>query len=100
MDGPIYVFFRFRWTAAWYQLSPTEQDALQAKIGDLGPRFGSTTFLIYKSSWSNERWFAFGVQEFPDVQSVQKYSAALEELGWLRYIDSETMLGTAWPSDG
>ena len=99
MNGPIFKFFRLRWTSAWYELGKAEQDAVMAKNSDLRQQFGIKMTLLCNSSWSNERWMAFGVEEFPDMDSVHKHSAALQELEWFRYIDSETMLGTAWPSD-
>ena len=99
MNGPIYKFFRLRPTTAWYQLSKAEQDAVMAKIGDLEKQFGVKVLQVCNSSWSNERWTAFGVEEYPDVESVRKHDAAIRELGWFRYVDAETMLGTAWPSD-
>lgn len=36
-----------------------------------------------------------GLEEFPDMQAVANYNAALLALGLFRYVDSETMLGTA-----
>ena len=36
----------------------------------------------------------FGVEEFPDIEAVQKHTQMLEELGHFRYIDSITVLGT------
>jgi hypothetical protein len=95
MDGPIYVFFRGRFTEAWYQLSQTEKDNLLAKIDAQGKPFGLKRVLMCNSRWSNERWQVFGVEEFPDIATYQKYNIALEEADWFRYIDSETMLGTA-----
>ena len=95
MDGPIYVFFRVRLTEAWYQLSPTERDNLLAKIVELGKPYGVKRIINCNSRWSNERWAEFGVEEFPDIAAYHKYNTALEEAGWYRYIDSETMLGTA-----
>jgi hypothetical protein len=96
MDGPIYVFFRARPTEAWYQLSQTEKDNLFAKIDALGEPFGLKRVVNCNSRWSNERWVTFGVEEFPDIAAYQKYNSALEQADWYRYIDSETMLGTAW----
>jgi hypothetical protein len=96
MDGPIYVFFRARFTAAWYQLSQTEKDNLLAENDALGKQFGYKQLIMCNSRWSNERWYGFGVEEFPNMATFQKYNVALEESGWFRYVDSETMLGTAW----
>jgi hypothetical protein len=96
MNGPIYLFYRARPTDAWYQLSKTERDNLLAKIDAIGQQFGLKRVVNCNSRWSNERWFIFGVEEYPDLATYQNYSTALEEADWYRYVDSETMLGTAW----
>lgn len=95
MNGPIYKFFRVRWTAAWYHLSQAERDAMLAKIGDLGKQYGVKQMLVCNSSWSNEGWSGFGVEEYPDMDTLYKHNAALLEAEWFQYFDSETMLGTA-----
>ena len=48
--------------------------------------------------WSSEQWVMFGVEEFPDIEAVQKHTEDLWELEWFRYMDSTSMLGTEWPS--
>jgi hypothetical protein len=95
MEGPIYKFYRVRFIEAWYQLSQAEKDNLMAKGEELSKQFGGKLLTLCNSSWSNERWTAFGIEEYPDMASVQKHNAALAQLDWFRYIDCETMLGTA-----
>jgi hypothetical protein len=34
-----------------------------------------------------------GVEEFPNIEAVQKYMAALQELNWNRYVESTNVLG-------
>jgi hypothetical protein len=34
------------------------------------------------------------VEEFPDIEAVQKHTADLNELDWFRYLDSMTLLGS------
>jgi hypothetical protein len=96
MEGPIYKFARIRFIEAWYQLSQSERDKLLAKLEELKKQFGVTTGPVCDISWSNERWSAFVVEVFPDMASVQKYNAGLVEVDWFRYVDVETILGTAW----
>jgi hypothetical protein len=36
------------------------------------------------------------VEEFPDVDAVQDFAEALIDVGWARYLDSRTSLGTAF----
>jgi hypothetical protein len=46
------------------------------------------------STWASEQWQFFGVHEFPDIEAVQKNTAALQELNWFRYVEAVTTLGT------
>jgi hypothetical protein len=39
-------------------------------------------------------WSAFGVEAFPDIEAVQKYTALLNEFNWFRYSESITLLGS------
>lgn len=95
MQGPIYKFHRLRVTEAFYALTQDERDALLAKIGELQVQHGVKTIATCDSSWHDERWMRFGLEEFPDMQTVVTYNAALLALGLFRYVDGETMLGTA-----
>ncbi|HXF62123.1 MAG TPA: DUF6616 family protein [Caldilineaceae bacterium] len=94
MATPIYKYFRLRWREAWYQLSQDEQQAILAKIEAAMNESGGKTVILCRSDWSNERWSGFGVEEFPNIEAVQQYAERLDGLGWFRYFDGETMLGT------
>jgi hypothetical protein len=96
MDGPIYKFFRVRFIEAWYQLSQAEKDKLFAQNTALQKQFGIKSLALCNSSWSNERWTAFGIEEYPDMTTVEQFNAALVKEDWFRYIETETMLGTVW----
>lgn len=93
MTGPIYKFYRVRPTEAYYQLDPTARQALLAKIESIGQETGAKSILQCSSSWSNECWMVFGVEEFADLEAVKRHQDALEAVDWFRYIESETMLG-------
>ena len=94
MQGPIYKFYRLRPTEAFYALTQAERDALLAKVRELQVQHGVKTIVTCNSAWNDERWMNFGLEEFPDMQTVVDYTAALNALNLLRYVDSETMLGT------
>ena len=49
---------------------------------------------ICSAAWSNERWPFFGVEEFPDLEAVQRHEHIPTDLNWARYIASRTTLGT------
>ena len=95
MAGPVYKMFRARWKEAWFALSKEEQDALTAKVVDALKQAGGKSLVFCDSRWSSEQWWGFGVEEFPDIEAVQQHIKLLEELHWMRYVESETLLGTA-----
>ena len=95
MAGPIYKMFHARMTEAWFQLSKEEQDALFKKVEEAATKVGGKSMIICDSSWMSEKWWFWGVEEYPNIEAVQEYAKQLNELNWFRYCDSETLLGTA-----
>ena len=100
MAGPIYHMFRARWKEAWFQLSKEERDTIFDKIGEALNKVGGKPVIICDSSWDSEQWWFWGVEEYPSIEAVQEHARLLNEVEWLRYVDSETLLGTAVPPDG
>ena len=95
MAGPIYKLWMAKFTEAWYQLSQEEQSSLLAKVNEALEQVGGKRSIYCESAWSSEQWLGFGVEEFPDIEAVQKHTALLNELNWPRYITSMTLLGTS-----
>ena len=91
---PIYKLYKLRWTDAWYQLSEEEQKTLLDKVVAVCDRVGGHKIVDCKAGWASESWHFFGVEEYPNMDSVQEHRRLLEELDWFRYIDSDSMLGT------
>lgn len=83
-----------RMSEAWYQLSPEQQAELFAKLGEERNRAGCKVVILCDSSWSSDHALFFGVEEFPDLDAVKAYHAALMKLNWFRYLDGTTVLGT------
>src|SRR5688500_10443967 len=96
MAKPIYKLFIGKPTEAWYQLSEEEQKGRLEKVNGLLEQVGGKRVVMCDSSWASDQWLVFGVEEFPDIEAVQRFSAGLNELNWFRYIESTTLLGTAW----
>lgn len=90
------LFVSKRLLEPWYQLSKDEQDELMGKVDKALETVGGTRTVLCHSSWSSEQVKVFGVEEFPDIEAVQKHSKLLDELHWFRYIETETVLGTEW----
>jgi hypothetical protein len=96
MAQPIYKVFLGRPTEAWYQLSQEEQDSLFAKNVEALEKAGGKPVIYCDSSWASEQWLFFGVEVYPDIEAVQKYTEMLNELNWFRYGEAITVLGTEW----
>ena len=96
MAQSIYKAFLAEPLEAWYQLSQEEQASLLAKDNAAREKAGGKTVVLCNSSWSSEQWQFFGVEEFPDIEAIQKHTALLNELNWFRYFESMTVLGTEW----
>ena len=90
------LFLNKRLLEPWYQLSKEEQDELMGKLNKALERVCSNRIVLCHSSWSSEQVKVFGVEEFPDIEAVQKLSQLLAELDWYRYYESESVLGTEW----
>ena len=99
MAQAIYHLFLAKPTEAWYQLSQEEQDKLFAKVDEARAQAGGKVIVICDSRWASEQWAFWGVEQFPDIEAVQKHKQLLNTLNWFRYVESMTFLGTeAQPS--
>ncbi len=67
MAQPIYKIFMGRFLEAWYQLSKEEQNNLIANLNEALEK---------------------------NIEAVQEFTAALQELNWFRYCESTNVLGT------
>ena len=99
MAGPVYKMFYARMKEAWYQLSKEEQDLLFEKLEDAMKQVGGKSVVTCDSTWNSEKWLFWGVEEFPSIEAIQEHAKLLGDLNWLRYCDSETLLGTAMQAD-
>jgi hypothetical protein len=94
MAQPIYKLWQGRPTEAWHQLSDQEQQRLLSLVTEALSTAGGKELVICSAAWSDERWPFFGVEEFPDLEAVQRHEQILTDLNWLRYIESRSTLGT------
>jgi hypothetical protein len=96
MAGPVYKLWAFKYSDAWHQLSEEEQEDFAAKLKEAYEEVGGKLIIACDAAWSAEQWTAFGVDEFPDIEAVQKFTDLLKEHDHFRYIDSMSVLGTKW----
>jgi hypothetical protein len=97
MAGPIYKLWMMKLKEAAYQLSQEEQDNLGAKIREALQEVGGKEIVMCASAWANEAWTYFGIEEFPNIEAVQKLSELHNELDWFRYVEAFSMLGVEVP---
>jgi hypothetical protein len=97
MSGPIYKLFLFRNTAAYYEASEEERKEFLGKLNVAFEKVGGKRLVACNSYWSTEQWPVFGVEVFPNIEAVQQYAEALEEINMPRFVESMTVLGTAFP---
>ena len=94
MAKPIYMMFRNRATAAFWQLTEAERNAHNARVMEAHDKVGSKMIILLDPFWSTERWSFAGVVEFPDIDALQEYERLLQEIGHAQYMVSDVMLAT------
>ena len=99
MAGPIYKLFIAKYTEAWYQLSKEERDQLSAAEREHAKQSGSKIVLVCDCAWSTDQWMFFGVEEYPDIESAQRFGRLKLELPWSRYLEGVSFLGTKWEGE-
>lgn len=98
MAGPIYKVYLAKFKGAYYKLSKEERDELMKKGEEALKSAGGERIVDCVSMWCSENWLGFGVEKFPDLEAVQKYSMLLFELDWFNYLEATTYLGTEMPA--
>jgi hypothetical protein len=90
---PIYKLYTLRLIEPWYQLSEEQQAAMLAKVDAARTAVGGKQVLLCDSAWASEQWQGFGIEVYPSVDALQEHARLLLEIGWYRFIESETVLG-------
>jgi hypothetical protein len=98
MSQPIYKLFMFRNTEAYYQASEDERNEILGKLDAAFQKVGGKRIIFCNSYWSSDEWPVFGVEVFPDIEAVQQYADAMNELNMPRYVESRSILGTEFPA--
>ena len=80
MAQPIYKLWQGRFTEAWHQLPEQEQQRLLGQVMGALNTTGGRELVVCDAAWSNERWPVFGVEEYPDLEAVQRHEQLLTDL--------------------
>ena len=97
MANKVYKFWRAKPTEAWYQLSEEEQNKHTMQMQESLHKVGGKTLLQCAPVWASEEWLLCGVEEFPNIEAVQRHAEFSYQLNHFRYFNGESMLGTKWP---
>jgi hypothetical protein len=98
MSKPIFKMSLVRPTEAWYALSPEEKKALAAKSWANNAAVGAKMLVQCDATWSNGEWSMFQVEEFPDMEAVQKHRELQNSINYSRYANQKILLGTEMPT--
>jgi hypothetical protein len=88
------LFMVRRWTERWLRLTPDAQDALSGQITAALNAAGGRRIIMCESSWCDEGYRGWGVEEFPDLAAWRRFAVAREKLEWYSYLEGRSLLGT------
>ena len=91
---PIVKVYFWKPKEADYSLSEEELREHAAKLAKKREELGGKPIVVCDCRWSNQEWYRFGVEEFPDIEAVQEFARFMEELQHFRFVESKTYLGT------
>ena len=94
MAQPVYKLFLLRYTQAWYQLTPEEQNRLMAQNAESLKQVGAELVVLCASVWASEEWLGWGVEKYPDLEAVQTHANNLFSWNWFKYFETKTYLGS------
>ena len=97
MAQQIYKVWFMKYKEPWYKLTTEEQNKLMAQSDEARKQVGCEVIIVCASVWSSEEWLAWGVEKYPNIEAVQKYSENLYSMNWFEYAESKTYLGTEMP---
>jgi hypothetical protein len=97
MSKPIYKLWIIKNTPELMSLIAKDPEAVaraQASSAQSLKEVGGKLLVYCESLWSSEEYAVFGVEEFPDLEAVQKHTANMMQGGWFQFSTSFSLLGT------
>lgn len=88
------VFILRRFTEAGYALTSEGRAAKLAELAETRQQAGARLLVNAAAAWSRYEIDRFGAEVFTGIESLKKYTAALDKIDWFRYVESETFIGT------
>ena len=91
---PIMRLYFAKLKEAWYEQSEEEMMEFMRKDQENLNALGCT-FTTYDLRWSTEKWQFVGVEEWPNIEALEKRGKfEKEEAQLFRYVESKTYVGT------
>lgn len=97
MSKPIYKLYVMKANPELEKVIREQPALVQEMLGKVVQSLkevGAKQVVSCNTQWANEEFFAFGVEEYPDLEAVQKHVEFTQNLGWFQYVQSFTLLGT------
>jgi len=95
----IYKVWLMNYSPAWYALGKSAQDELMGKVAESLDKAGGRVLLIATSLWADEKWAAWGIEEYPNIEATIQHAQTIGEYNWFRYIKTWTTLGITGEPD-
>lgn len=92
-DQPIYRVYLSRQSQLSCQLSQEEMGEYTARANDAANMAGIKTLVSAYIRWNNEKWDYFGIERYPSMETLIRYSQFLSDTGWYRVSVAESYLG-------
>ena len=93
---PIYKVWMMNYRPAWFELGKPAQDELMGKIVASLAQAGGKSLLVATSLWADEKWAAWGIEQFPNIEAVIQHANTISDHQWFRYIKSWSTLGISF----
>lgn len=96
-ENPIYKLWLIKNNPAAAQMEgrPKGLEALMwARHNALYEEYKSQVMLYCNTNWCDETYSGFGISVYPNIEANMRIMEGLNELGWPRYLECNTLLGT------
>jgi hypothetical protein len=93
---PVYRVYLSRRAQTAELIPPNERAQILERTQETARLAGIKPLLSAYVRWNSESWDYFGIERFPSMETLIRYSQFLTEIGWYRLTDSQSYLGTAF----
>lgn len=91
---PLVKIILFKPKESFYRKSPEERINFTNSVIDKQKEFGVKTLIPFcKCFYTNEEWTHFAVEEYPDLETLEKYNDWVFSVGMQRDWESRVYLG-------